>query len=101
MNYEVLSDENNANITLDGTECNVIFNKSYRSFAIMNNSSSDVIASIYPNKTSSDDGVRVIPSKQTRVLNTAGIDTNTLYLNGTGSVEVSALNGDVDNPFLN
>ena len=101
MNYEVLSNENNANITLDGTECNVIFNKSYRSFAIMNNSSSDVIASIYPNKTSSDDGVRVIPSKQSRVLNTAGIDTNTLYLNGTGSVEVSALNGNAKNPFLN
>lgn len=101
MDKIVTSGESNCYVTLtESNECAVKFDRTYRMFAVNNTSENEAIMSLSPNKSRTDDGVRIIPAGESRTLTTSGIDSDTVYINGNGSVEVAALNGNSVNPFF-
>ena len=83
---------------LDGTECKVVFDHCYRAFAVMNDSTEDVFVSIEQGKSSGEDGVRRIAPGCSSVLAHMRTDIDTVYVTGSGSVQIAAQNG-TENPF--
>lgn len=79
-------------VTLDGTECAVEFPANYRVFSAMNMSDSDIIMSVESGKTAADDGVRIVEAGGVGALNHMRSDINTVYITGTGKVQISAGN---------
>ena len=85
-------------VLLDGTECRVTFDHCYRAFAVMNDSMEDVFVSIEQGKSSGEDGVRRIAPGCSSVIAHMRTDVDTVYVTGSGSVQISAQNG-TENPF--
>ncbi|MBP1546285.1 MAG: hypothetical protein J6A37_06775 [Oscillospiraceae bacterium] len=85
-------------VLLDGTECRVMFDHCYRAFAVMNDSTEDVFVSIEQGKSSGEDGVRRIAPGCSSVIAHMRTDVDTVYVTGSGSVQISAQNG-TENPF--
>ena len=83
---------------LDGTECKVVFDHCYRAFAVINDSTEDVFVSIEQGKSSGEDGVRRIAPGCSSVLAHMRTDIDTVYVTGSGSVQIAAQNG-TENPF--
>lgn len=79
-------------VTLDGTECAVEFPANYRVFSVQNMSDGDIIMSVESGKTAADDGVRIVEAGGVGALNHMRSDINTLYITGTGKVQISAGN---------
>ena len=79
-------------VTLDGTECAVEFPANYRVFSAKNMTDSDIIMSVESGKTAADDGVRIVEAGGVGALNHMRSDINTLYITGTGKVQISAGN---------
>lgn len=79
-------------VTLDGTECAVEFPANYRVFSVKNMTDSDIIMSVESGKTAADDGVRIVEAGGVGALNHMRSDINTVYITGTGKVQISAGN---------
>ena len=79
-------------VTLDGTECAVEFPANYRVFSAKNMSDNDIIMSVESGKTAADDGVRIVEAGGVGALNHMRSDINTVYITGTGKVQISAGN---------
>lgn len=84
-------------VALDGDEVEVVFPASYKGFALLNNGSGNVTLSAKSGKTAADDGVRVIGAGGSGLISTPSL-TDTVYVTGTGTVQISALTQLV-NPF--
>ena len=85
-------------VILDGTECKVTFDHCYRAFVVLNDSTEDVFVSIEQGKNSGEDGVRHIAPGCSSVLAHMRTDIDTVYVTGSGSVQIAAQNG-TENPF--
>ena len=79
-------------VTLDGTECAVEFPANYRVFSAKNMTDGDIIMSVESGKTAADDGVRIVEAGGVGALNHMRSDINTVYITGTGKVQISAGN---------
>ena len=100
MEKIVTSGMRDCTINLDGSECAVKFGADYRTFAVRNNGDADIIVSIEQGKTAEDDGVRIIHSGESGMLSHMRSDVDTVYITGSGNVEVNA-NNTSENPFKN
>ena len=76
---------------LDGTECEVVFSSPYRCFEVRNESASDVIVAIESGKSVSDSGIIVV-APQTSATLAHMRSVNTVYITGTGNVQVVGKN---------
>lgn len=74
-------------ITLTG-ECEVEFTTPHTYFEVYNESSADVVASIYPEKKKGDDGAITVHPGGSATLPVLKPNTYILYLQGTGKVQV-------------
>lgn len=100
MQKIVSNGDRDCTVILDGTECEVKFDRNYRAFAVENNSSGDVIISVKQGAAAGDDGTRRVKSGHSTVFAHMRVDVDTVYVTGTGSVHIHAQNDDV-NPFRN
>ena len=87
-------------VILDGTECSVKFDHCFRAFSVQNNSTSDVFVSIHQGANAGDDGVMRIKSGASACYPHMRTDIDTVYLNGTGEIQVHGQNTD-NNSFRN
>lgn len=76
-------------ITLTGGETAVKFDANYPYFWVQNFSDSDMYMSVSPNIVPDADGVILVPAKCGRSTGDVG-QTNTLYISGSGKVEITA-----------
>ena len=79
-------------VTLDGSECAVTFPTDYRVFSVMNMSDRDIVMSIESGRAAEDDGVRIVEAGGCGMLAHMRSDINTVYIRGTGKVQISAGN---------
>lgn len=85
-------------VTLDGTECSVKFDSCYRAFSVRNDGTADVYISKYAGIVPDADGVMCVKSGGSAVFAHMDIYADTIYLLGTGKVQIHAQN-DTNNPF--
>lgn len=85
-------------VTLDGSECSVKFDSCFRVFAVRNDSAADVFISKASGIVPDADGVMCVKSGASAVFAHMDIYADTVYLLGTGKVQVHAQN-DTANPF--
>lgn len=90
MKKIVSSGENCCTAQLDGTECAVEFSSNYKCFTVQNDTSDDVFVSIKPDIIAGNDGVRRIRSGAASALYHMRNDVNTVYILGTGIVQIVA-----------
>ena len=90
MKQIVTSGEQDCTVQLDGTECAVVFSSNYRCFTVQNDTAGDIYISISPNITAGKDGVRRVASGASSSLAHGRNNIDTLYILGTGSVQVTA-----------
>ena len=90
MKQIVTSGEQDCTVQLDGTECAVVFSSNYRCFTVQNDTAGDIYISISPNITAGKDGVRRVASGASSSLAHGRNNADTLYILGTGSVQVAA-----------
>lgn len=90
MKQIVTSGEQDCTVQLDGTECAVVFSSNYRCFTVLNDTAGDIYISISPNITAGKDGVRRVASGASSSLAHGRNNIDTLYILGTGSVQVTA-----------
>ena len=90
MEKIVTSGEQDCTVELDGTECAVIFSSNYRCFTVQNDTAGDIFISISPNIAAGKDGVRRVASGASSSLAHGRNNADTLYILGTGSVQVAA-----------
>ncbi len=82
----------NTTVTLDGTECAVTFSANYRCFEVMNDGDGDITASIYKGKNTGEDGVITVHAGMSATVAHMRTDIDTVYVNGSGTVQVAAKN---------
>lgn len=85
-------------VTLDGTECSVKFDSCYRAFSVRNDGTADVYISKSSGIVPDADGVMCVKSGGSAVFAHMDIYADTVYLLGTGKVQIHAQN-DTNNPF--
>ena len=90
MKQIVTSGEQDCTVELDGTECAVVFSSNYKCFTVQNETADDIYISISPNITAGKDGVRRVASGASSSLAHGRNNIDTLYILGTGSVQVTA-----------
>lgn len=90
MKQIVTSGEQDCTVQLNGTECAVVFSSNYRCFTVLNDTAGDIYISISPNITAGKDGVRRVASGASSSLAHGRNNIDTLYILGTGSVQVTA-----------
>ena len=88
MEKIVTSGEQDCTVELDGTECAVVFSSNYRCFTVQNETADDIYISVSPNISAGKDGVRRIGAGASGAI--AHGTKNTLYILGSGSVQVTA-----------
>ncbi len=88
MEKIVSSGEQDCTVELDGTECAVVFSSNYRCFTVQNETADDIYISVSPNISAGKDGVRRIGAGASGAI--AHGTKNTLYILGSGSVQVTA-----------
>lgn len=89
MEKTVSKNERITTLTLDGTECAVIFFKGFNAFEVKNNSPGDILMSIESGKHAGDDGTVTIPAGETfNYIHMRNIKC--CYLTGTGEAVVAA-----------
>ena len=96
MKKIVTSGEQDCTVQLDGNECAVKFSSNYKCFTVQNDTTGDIYISISPNITAEKDGVRRIASGASSSLAHGRNGVDTLYILGTGSVQVAASNSPVN-----
>lgn len=92
MQKTVTSGMRNTTVTLDGTECAVKFSANYRYFEVANESGGDVTVSVFAGKNQGDDGALTVHSGTSATLAHMRNDISTLYLKGSGTVQIAAKN---------
>lgn len=85
-------------VTLDGTECSVKFDSCHRVFSVRNDGTADVYISKSANIVPDADGIMCVKSGGSAVFAHMDMYTDTVYLLGTGKVQIHAQN-DTINPF--
>lgn len=85
----VKPEERIVTVKLDGEVCKVVFDRKFRCFNIQNRGTSDVDISFSPDIVADEDGVSTIQPNETILLAFVK-ETDTIYLNGSGKVNVSA-----------
>lgn len=100
MEKIVSNGDRDCTVILDGTECSVKFDRCFRAFSVQNNSTSDVFVSIHQGANAGDDGVMRIKSGASACYPHMRTDVDTVYLNGTGEIQVHGQNTD-NNSFRN
>lgn len=100
MEKIVSNGDRDCTVILDGTECSVKFDRCFRAFSVQNNSTSDVFVSIHQGANAGDDGVMRIKSGASACYPHMRTDIDTVYLNGTGEIQVHGQNTD-NNSFRN
>lgn len=90
MKKIVTSGEQDCTVQIDGTECAVVFSSNYRCFTVQNDTAGDIYISISPNITAGKDGVRRVASGASSSLAHGRNNIDTLYILGTGRVQVTA-----------
>ncbi|MCI7498570.1 MAG: hypothetical protein MSA82_04080, partial [Oscillospiraceae bacterium] len=88
MEKIVSSGEQDCTVELDGTECAVVFSSNYKCFTVQNETADDIYISVSPNISAGKDGVRRIGAGASGAI--AHGAKNTLYILGSGSVQVTA-----------
>ncbi len=88
MEKIVTSGEQDCTVQLDGTECAVVFDTTYECFTVQNDTADDIYISVSPNISAGKDGVRRIGSGASGAV--AHGAKSTLYILGSGSVQVAA-----------
>ena len=88
MEKIVSSGEQDCTVELDGTECAVVFSSNYKCFTVQNETADDIYISVSPNISAGKDGVRRIGTGASGAI--AHGAKNTLYILGSGSVQVTA-----------
>ena len=91
MEKIVTSGEQDCTVELDGTECAVVFSSNYKCFTVQNETADDIYISVSPNISAGKDGVRRIGAGASGAI--AHGAKNTLYILGSGSVQVTAAGG--------
>lgn len=100
MEKIVSNGDRDCTVILDGTECSVKFDRCFRAVSVQNNSASDVFVSIHQGANAGDDGVMRIKSGASACYPHMRTDVDTVYLNGTGEIQVHGQN-DTNNSFRN
>lgn len=85
-------------VNLDGSECSVKFDTCFRVFAVRNDGAADIYISKSSGIVPDDDGVMCVKSGGSAVFAHMDIYADTIYLLGTGKVQIHAQN-DTNNPF--
>lgn len=85
-------------VTLDGSESSIVFQSSYRYFAVKNESDADVYVSLNRNIVEGADGVMTIGSKESAVFPCMKPNVNMFFIKGKGKIQVIA-SSTPDNPF--
>ena len=88
MEKIVTSGEQDCTVELDGTECAVVFSSNYKCFTVQNETADDIYISVSPNISAGKDGVRRIGTGASGAI--AHGAKSTLYILGSGSVQVTA-----------
>ena len=88
MEKIVASGEQDCTVELDGTECAVVFSSNYKCFTVQNETADDIYISVSPNISAGKDGVKRIGAGASGAI--AHGAKNTLYILGSGSVQVTA-----------
>ena len=88
MEKIVSSGEQDCTVELDGTECAVVFSSNYKCFTVQNETADDIYISVSPNISAGKDGVRRIGTGASGAI--AHGAKSTLYILGSGSVQVTA-----------
>ena len=88
MEKIVSSGEQDCTVELDGTVCAVVFSSNYKCFTVQNETADDIYISVSPNISAGKDGVRRIGTGASGAI--AHGAKNTLYILGSGSVQVTA-----------
>ena len=85
-------------VTLDGSESSIVFQSSYRYFAVKNESDADVYASLNRDIVEGADGVMTIGSKESALFAHMKPNVNMFFVKGKGKIQVFASSNAV-NPF--
>lgn len=85
-------------VTLDDSECAVKFDSCFRAFSVRNDGAADVYISKSSGIVPDEDGVMCVKPSSSAVFAHMDIYTDTVYLLGTGKVQLHAQN-DTNNPF--
>ena len=88
MEKIVSSGEQDCTVELDGTVCAVVFSSNYKCFTVQNETADDIYISVSPNISAGKDGVRRIGTGASGAI--AHGAKSTLYILGSGSVQVTA-----------
>lgn len=86
------------NLSLDGTECSIVFQDDYKYFAVQNNSGSEVNISLSRGFNLGDDGVMSIPNGNSVLFPHMKPNVNQFFAKGSGKIQVFASNEPI-NPF--
>ena len=100
MEKIVSNGDRDCTIVLDGTECSVKFDRCFRAYSVQNDSASDAFISIHQGANAGEDGVVRIKAGCSVVFAPMRLDVDTVYLNGTGEIQVHGQN-DTNNSFRN
>lgn len=100
MEKIVANGDRDCTIVLDGTECSVKFDRCFRAYSVQNDSASDAFISIHQGANAGEDGVVRIKAGCSVVFAPMRLDVDTVYLNGTGEIQVHGQN-DTNNSFRN
>ena len=100
MEKIVNNGDRDCTVILDGTECSIKFDRCFRAYSVQNNSASDAFISIHQGASAGEDGVVRIKSGCSAVFAHMRFDVDTVYLSGTGEIQVHGQN-DTNNSFRN
>ena len=98
MEKSVKSGFRDCTVTLDGTECSIKFDSCHRVFSVRNDGTADVYISKSAGIVPDADGVMCVKAGGSAVFAHMDMYTDTVYLLGTGKVQIHAQN-DTINPF--
>ena len=85
-------------VTLDGSESSIVFQSSYRYFAVKNESDANVYVSLNRDIVEGADGVMTIGSKESALFAHMKSNVNMFFVKGKGKIQVFASSNAV-NPF--
>lgn len=92
MKKIVQADIRNTTVMLDGTECAVKFYKPFRYYEVCNQTNAEVYISVREGLQPDEDGVLTIPAGVSATLAHMKDDADTVFIVGTGKVQVAAKN---------
>ena len=96
----VENNERICTVTLDGSECSIVFQSHYKYFTIKNESDSAVYISLKRGIIPEADGVMTVNSKESATITNMQPNVNMFFASGSGKIQAFASNSDnFVNPF--